>query len=260
MIFSVKSMLKAHLSPQILHGLRYVRKKITPFFYWGWRFKCPICGGHFRKMLPAGVIPRQHAVCPRCGSFERHRLIWMYVTEKTTLCISPYKLLYCAPELCLQQKFQAMPALEYVSTDLYDPMVMVKMDITNIAFGDNRFDAILCCHVLEHILDDRAALKELFRVLKPGAWAILQVPISGETTFEDATITHPEERLKCFGQKDHVRIYGKDYKERLEHAGFSVKVVPYLRNMIPRRIHYYRLTPDNDTQEDIYFCIKPSVA
>ena len=102
---------------------------------------------------------------------------------------------------------------------------MVKMDITDIQYDDDSFDAIVCCHVLEHVLDDRKAISEFYRTLKPGGWAILQVPVSLSlyTTLEDPTVTTREGRERVFGQANHVRLYGKNYKNRLEEAGFSVE-------------------------------------
>ena len=114
--------------------------------------------------------------------------------------------------------------IDYLTADLNPEGVMVKMDITDIDYPDSTFDTIICNHVLEHIIDDHKAMSELHRVLKPGGWAILQVPISFslDKTFEDASVTAPEEREQVFGQCDHVRIYAPDYIDRLEQAGFQV--------------------------------------
>lgn len=259
MLLQLKSYLKSRLSRKSINRLWTLRRFLGSLPYRGLRFECPICGGRFRKFFTTGVPPRKNAICPQCGSFERHRLLWMFGHEKTNLFRSDLTLLHFAPASCLQKRFEQFPHLVYISADISAPNVMVKMDITAISLADHSIDCILCYHVLEHILDDRMALKELFRVLKPGGWAILQVPIEGEHTFEDTSIITAEERLKYFGQEDHVRIYGRDYKERLEESGFSVEVVPYLRNMSERLIDYYRLAPDNDTKEDIYVCTKSSV-
>lgn len=145
-----------------------------------------------------------------------------------------------------------MSNLDYISADLNSPMAMVKMDITNILYEDNSFDVILCSHVLEHVVDDRKAMRELFRVLKPGGWGILQVPILRDKTFEDPSIVSPEDRERIFGQKDHVRIYGRDYKDRLEEAGFTVKVDGYVRELGDDKIKKHGLSED----QDIYFCAK----
>lgn len=149
----------------------------------------------------------------------------------------------------------AMSNLDYISADLESPLATVRMDITNILFDDNTFDVILCVHVLEHVMDDRKAMRELYRVLKPGGWAILQSPVDPdyEKTFEDPDIVSPEDRERFFGQKNHVRIYGRDYKDRLEEAGFTVKVDGYIRESGADLIERYGLE-EHDT--DIYLCTK----
>jgi predicted SAM-dependent methyltransferase len=119
---------------------------------------------------------------------------------------------------------------EYLTADLISKDVAVKMDITDIRFPDDSFDAIICNHVLEHVVDDRRAMSELYRTLRPGGWAILQVPLSLSltTTYEDSSIATASGRAEAFGQSDHVRIYAEDYKDRLERAGFCVSVFRWI--------------------------------
>jgi SAM-dependent methyltransferase len=194
---------------------------------------------------------RNEAQCPVCYSLERHRLIWRYFRECTDLCDGkPKRLLHVAPEPQLGRLLRGLPAIDYVSADLAPGKAMVRADVTNLPFQDNGFDVIYCSHVLEHVVDDRKAMSEFCRVLKPNGWAILQVPIRGETTFEDPSITSPEDRLQWFGQEDHVRIYGADYKERLERAGFTVTIDPLARSL--PEIEAKRIGIDRG--EDIYFC------
>ena len=159
-----------------------------------------------------------------------------------------------APEYIIQKFLRSIPNLDYISADLNSSLAMVKMDITNISCKDNSFDVILCYHVLEHIIDDRKAMRELFRVLKPGGWAILQSPmdLKRNKTFEDSHVVLPQDRERIFGQSDHVRIYGRDYKDRLEKAGFTVKVDSYVKELGVDMIKKYCLG-----KEDIYFCTKP---
>ena len=147
-----------------------------------------------------------------------------------------------------------MPNLDYVSADWASPRAKLKMDVTDIQCEDNTFDVILTNHVLEHVPDDRKAMRELHRVLKPGGFAILQSPLNKkfEKTYEDPSITDPKERRKAFGQEDHVRVYGRDYKERLEEAGFFVRADPYVKELGPEKIHIFVLPPE----EDIYYCEK----
>jgi predicted SAM-dependent methyltransferase len=231
--------------------IRYVRHIISPI-YRGEKFICPVCEGHFRKLLTAGVKPRPNAQCPKCGSFERHRLLWLYLKERTNFFTANLTVLEIAPLDYLQHKFRAMPNLDYVSVDLQSPVAMAKMDITDMQFQANHFDCIICYHVLEHITDDQKAMREIFRVLKPDGWAICQVPILNEKTFEDPSITTPADRRKFFGDPDHVRIYGLDYRNRLERIGFTVKVDDYVKQLSDDAIKKYSLIKG----EDIYLCKK----
>ena len=256
MVQKLKYLMKSYLSEEHFEKIVYARRFILSLHYTGLRFKCSICGGHFRVFLPAGLAHRSHASCPRCGSLERHRLIWMYLQERTNFFSSKLSVLHFAPEYCFQRVFKSLSNLDYISADLYDPSAMIKIDITDIKFQNNTFDCILCSHVLEHILDDNKAIRELYRVLKPNGWAILQVPILREKTFEDSNVQTPEERLKYFGQEDHVRIYGLDYKDRLENAGFKVMVDPYLMELDEDIVQLYKLVPENEPKENIYYCIK----
>jgi predicted SAM-dependent methyltransferase len=147
----------------------------------------------------------------------------------TNIFTDPTRLLHVAPERRLEKHLKAISSLDYLTADLLDPDVMTKMDVTKIQFADNEFDAILCNHVLEHVPDDRKAMRELNRVLKFGGWAMLQVPISNrlQATYEDWSVRSPIDRLRRFGQEDHVRVYGADYVERLTEAGFRIDVIDW---------------------------------
>jgi SAM-dependent methyltransferase len=162
------------------------------------------------------------------------------------------KLLHIAPEPQLSRLFSAAECIDYVSADLTKPTAMVKMDITDIQYPDNSFDVIYCSHVLEHVLEDKKAMKGLCRVLKDGGWAILQVPITAEATLEDPSATSPQERERLFGQQDHVRRYGPDYKDRLVEAGFSVVVDGFVREINEMQAERFGL----QRAEDVYFCTK----
>ena len=193
-------------------------------------------------------------MCPKCGAMERHRLIWLYLKNKTNFFSDNICFLHFAPEEMFSRKFSSLPNIRYVSADLDSPMAMIKMDITNIPCKDETFDALLCCHLLEHVPDDLKAMRELFRILKQGGWAFLQHPIDQrrDKTFEDLNIMTPEERNRVFGQADHVRIYGKDLRYRLEKAGFSVNIENYVSQFNPAMINRYGLKKD----EQIYLCVK----
>lgn len=220
-------------------------------------FECRCCEGHFRAFLPFGTPPRENAQCPGCGSLERHRLLWLYLKENTDLFRTRTALLYFAPEEVMQRLLRSLPNVEFLSADLVSSRAMVQMDITNIPRPDASFDAIIASHVLEHVPDDHRAMRELYRVLKPGGWAILQSPVRPdlEHTFEDPSVTDPAERERLFGNYDHVRWYGRDYSERLSRAGFEVKVDPYVRETLSEeQSRRYGLM----LSEDIYFCRKPA--
>ncbi|MEO9871754.1 class I SAM-dependent methyltransferase [Ekhidna sp.] len=203
----------------------HVALRIVAIFYKGSKVECPICESKFRKFLPYGRKSRSNALCPKCLSLERHRLIWLYLKQKTDFFTKEAKMLHIAPELCFMDRFEALENLDYITADIESPLAQVKMDIHEIPFEDNSVDIIFCNHVLEHVDDDLKALSEMRRVLSPGGWAILQVPFFyplPKTTYEDKSIVDPKEREKAFGQDDHVRMFGEDYGKRLASAGFNV--------------------------------------
>lgn len=165
-------------------------------------------------------------MCPVCGSLERHRLDWIFFTTRTDLFDGAAKrMLHIAPEEFLSARLRKRGNLDYVSADLHNPRAMLQMDITDIDFPDDHFSVIYCSHVLEHVPDDRKALAELCRVLCPGGWAALQVPVSGKRTYENKAIIAPEERQQHFGHREHVRRCGRDYAKRMRSAGFVVEVL-----------------------------------
>lgn len=224
---------------------RYVPDRVAATLrimkHYGNRFTCPCCQGTFRKLLTYGANARPNAKCPKCGLLERHRLIWLFLKNETGLFVDETSLLHFAPEEFFQKEFLSLTNLSYVSADLDSPNAMLKMDITDISFRDNVFDMILCSHVLEHVQDDRKAMSEMFRVLKPGGLLIAVVPIKREQTLEDPSVTSPGERKRLFGQADHVRQYGRDFAERLQQAGFSVKVIDYAAELGPELKDKYAL-------------------
>jgi predicted SAM-dependent methyltransferase len=232
--------------------------KVAGLFLRGNNVTCPIINKSYRKFLPYGRInPRENALCPDSLSLERHRLIWLFLHDRTDFFKRPMKFLHIAPEQCFMRPFQKMHGEGYITADLESPLAKVKMDIHDIPFEENIFDAVMCNHVLEHVDDDIRAMKEVYRVLKPGGWAIMQVPFFSpvpEKTWGDPSIKTPAEREKAFGQDDHVRRYGKDYSARLRSAGFEVTEEHYAEELGEEAIRKYALPP----KEIIYFMRKPS--
>jgi SAM-dependent methyltransferase len=209
--------------------------KVLGLFYRGKDVTCPVCGKSFRKFLPYGRInPRENALCPNCLSLERHRLMWLYLKERTGFFKNDLHVLHIAPEACFIKRFEKIHGEKYITADIESPLAKVKMDIHQIPFEPNTFDVVLCNHVLEHVKDDIKAMNEIQRVLKPKGFAILQVPFFNpvpDATFEDPTITDRREREKIFGQDDHVRKYGKDYPQRIKRAGLTPLEDPYVNNL-----------------------------
>lgn len=231
---------------------------LRSLLYLGDKVACPCCGGQFRKFLPYGVKSRPNAQCPRCGSKPRHRLVWLYLKGNTNLFSDSLRVLHFAPEYVFRHQLASCPNLFYVTTDLDSLMAMVGTDITRIPFADATFDVVLCNHVLEHVLDDEQAMSELFRVLRPGGWAVLQVPVDlhRAQTFEDAAIVSPQDRERWFLQKDHVRIYGRDYADRLASAGFQVRVEFYAKHLSVDMRDRYGLK----RKCPVYLCTKMSTS
>ncbi|MFB2833641.1 methyltransferase domain-containing protein [Floridanema evergladense] len=228
--------------------------KLLSLFYRGNELHCTCCESNFRKFLPFGATQRENAICPGCLSLERHRLLWLYLKNKTNLFNEKLTVLHVAPEYIFKIKLILLTNLNYLTADIVPGEAMVQMDITNIQYDDNYFDVILCNHVLEHIPNDDRAMKELHRVLKPNGWAILQVPLDPKLakTIEGSPNLTLEEREKLFGHHDHVRQYGRDYRDKLEQAGFTVKVDNYPQELGIEAIKKFALIAD----EGIFLCQK----
>lgn len=232
-------------------------RPVLILIYKGNACKDPIDGKTFSKFLPYGYQEqRLNVLSPSTLSLERHRLLWLYLQRKTDFFTRRQKLLHFAPEQAFFKRFKAMQNLEYTTTDLNSPIADVKADICDLPFETNYFDTLICNHVLEHIKDDSKAMRELLRVLKPGGIAILQIPqdLSRATTFEDDSITDSKERSRIFGQYDHLRIYGRDYFDKLRKIGFQVKEVDLTSELTMEEVDYFRLSKG----ELLPICTKPS--
>jgi len=228
----------------ILIRLSYVVRPFLIVWYKGNHYTDPIDGKSFRKFLPYGYQKqRENVLSPSTFSLERHRLLWLYLKNETDFFVAPKKILHFAPEQAFYKRFRKLKNLDYTTIDLNSPLADIKGDICNLPFKNNLFDIILCNHVLEHIADDTKAMQELYRILKPKGMAILQIPqdLSREKTFEDNTITDAKERAKIFGQYDHLRIYGRDYFDKLRSVGFVVIEENYTKKISSELIDKYRL-------------------
>ncbi len=220
--------------------------------------RCPLCGCRRRRFLPYGyVTPRADALCPRCLALERHRLLWLYLERETELLTELPRLLHAAPEAALMRRlkraYRAVPD-RYVTADLESPLADMHFDIQRIPLPDASFDAVICNHIMEHVADDRRAMRELCRILRPGGWGIILSPVDPgrATTFEDDSVTDPAERTRIFGQYDHRRIYGRDYADRLRGAGFEVADIDYAARFTAAERELYALSG-----EHIYVVRKP---
>jgi SAM-dependent methyltransferase len=219
-------------------------RPLIKLYFKGNRFTDPIDGSSYRKFLPYGYQNlRQNALCPGTLSLERHRLLWLYLDRKTNFLTDAIRVLHVAPEQVFYRKFKSFSHWDYTTTDLHSPLADVKADICALPFEDNTYDFILCNHVLEHIPDDLKAMEELYRVLKPGGTAILQVPLEEdrENTFEDDSITDQQKRTRIFGQYDHVRIYGQDYYKRLQEVGFEAIPMDFIKEVTEDDIQHFAL-------------------
>ena len=225
-------------------------KKLKYIFFAGKNYYCPICGNQLKQFL--NLYRPYHKWCPVCQSLQRHKLLWILYNSSSFANKSFRRILHFAPEPALSEKLMNIPGTEYLSADLNDPKAMIKMDICHIQFPENTFDFIQCSHVLEHVRDDRKAISELWRVLSPNGWAIILVPIRGETTIEDSAIHDPIELEKTYGQLDHLRIYGRDFSKRLQTAGFTVKVISTGDLADKNEIDRFGLDPD----DIIFWCEK----
>lgn len=232
----------------ILIKISYLFKWLIPLFYRGNNFEDPIDGRKYSRLLPYGYKDqqRENALAPGSLSLERHRLLWLYLKNESDFFTADKKMLHIAPEQCFIQKFRNQKNLDYTTADIESPLADILMDVQNIPFEDNTFDVVFCNHVLEHVEDDDKAMSELYRILKPKGLGIFQVPQDVELkhTYEDTSITDPDERAKHFGQYDHLRIYGLDYFNKLRKVGFDVDPNRYSENYSIEKIKRYALAKD----------------
>ena len=240
------------------HYLQHVSHfflRIFSLFLRGNKFEDPINGKTYRKLLPYGRLkPRENAIAPDSLSLERHRLMWLFLKNKTNFFTDNLKFLHIAPEYCFIKIFKGMKNLDYLTADLISPWADVKMDVHDIPFEENTFDVVICNHVLEHVDDADKVMKEFYRVMKPGGWGIFQVPIdyNNSVTIEDRSVTDPRERERLYWQSDHLRLFGRDYGDKLTAAGFKVTESNFINEIDPKLVERYAL----DKNEIVYYSQK----
>ena len=214
--------------------------------------ECPVCGTKRRKFLPYGYVKsRDNALCPNCLSLERHRLLWLWLQRESDLFERRPRLLHVAPEVCLMRHLRKAykgHEEDYVTADLESPLADLHFDIQHIPLADESFDVVFCNHIMEHVEDDLQAMREIHRVMRRGGgWGVILSPVEleREKTFEDDSITDPEERTRIFGQYDHRRVYGRDYADRLREAGFEVEDLDYAAILTAEERERYALPKDH---------------
>jgi SAM-dependent methyltransferase len=222
-----------------------VTRAYRPLLYRGDAVECPLCASEFSSFM--AHRGRQGVRCPRCGSMERHRMLWLWMRDQAFLRADGLRVLHIAPEHSLRKLLRGRANVRYTGADIASPIADEHWDVTDIPHDDGRFDLILCNHVLEHVSDDVAAMRELKRVLAPGGHAILMSPIARDRadTLHDPGAVTPEQRLARFGQEDHVRLYGADYDDRVRSAGFDLEVVDVLARSDEATIARYGLRQDH---------------
>lgn len=250
-----------HVPRPILQRIAGWAVPIMGLWYIGKGKECPLCGCRRRKFLPYGyVTQRENALCPNCLALERHRTLWLWLLRESDIgrgAVALPRLLHVAPEVALMRKFSRIYAkqpADYVTADLESPLADLHFDIQHIPLEDESFDVVICNHIMEHVEDDRLAMREILRIMRKGGWGVILSPVDlqRDKTFEDDTITDEAERTRIFGQYDHRRIYGRDYAERLREAGFEVYECDYA-NLIPaKEKELYALT-----DELLYIVRKP---
>jgi SAM-dependent methyltransferase len=229
---------------------------LRPLRYRGTAVRCPCCSSEFSRFIPHRGRP--FAKCPRCGALERHRLLVGYLRDQTALFAQPLRVLHVAPEWCLLRELRRQPNLDYVTADLDSPLAEHHVDLLDLPFSDGSFDWVICNHVLEHVADDRTALQEIRRVLRPGGVAILMSPIDTDcrATVEDPSIVSPEERHRIYGQRDHLRRYGRDFAARVAEQNFEVTGVSYLDQLDHDQVERQGLRRQHElfSDEEIFVC------
>jgi SAM-dependent methyltransferase len=244
--------LKAAVPPRYKQAARRVYLRAAAVTSGGSAVCCPCCGreaSHFVR------FHGEHDQCPGCGSLMRHRALLLLLRDRYRLAERGGRVLHVGPGAAVSRWLEQLEAIDYVSADLDSPLARVQLDATDMPFSDESFDFAICVHVLEHIPNDRKALREFFRVLRPAAPAVFQVPPSDLTvTREDPDVNDPQERERLFGQYDHVRLCGADYPARIAETGFEVEREDFVAHLDEGLRGRYGLR----TGEPFDLCVKPA--
>lgn len=226
------------------------------YFYRGKNFRCNLCGKTFRRMMSHGNIPRPNAKCPNCLSLERTRVLWFYLKDRVIDKNTPLKVLHFAPEYGLKKELLKCKNLRYKNVDINPDLADEVADITNIPYKDMSFDLVLCAHVLGHVPDEKKAIEELYRVLKPEGQALVMTIIDWnmKNTYESSNVTTAIERLENYSEADLVRLHGSDFAARLSNGGFNVEVIDYAEQLGDESKLYYSL--GNGDREIIFKCTR----
>jgi len=235
----------------------YFSMKFVKVFYLGNNVECSVCGKHYRKFLPYGYVEsRENALCPNCLSLERHRLLWLYLKKKTNLFTDNLSFLHIAPELCFIDYFRKLENIKYTTADLESPWADIHLNVEDMPIESSSYDVLMANHILEHVENLDNALDEIYRVMKPGGYAIMLSPINLDrnSTYENKEITDPLEREIHFGQKDHLREFGLDYAKVLERDGVEVVEDRFIETLSKEEILRYAIAnPNNITIENYIF-------
>jgi SAM-dependent methyltransferase len=254
-----------------MKNLKKIRNQLFKLLYQGKKYYCLYCTKTYRKFMHEGVKAKifkkykvagggykKNVKCPNCGSTDRIRLLYLFFELRTEIFKKPLKVLHVSPNALLARKLFGAKNINYtcgaLNPEEFKEFNAIKLDVTCIDIPDNHFDVVICNHVLEHVPKDSAAMNEIYRVLKPGGYAILQVPfaIDLQQTIEDSANTTRKQRKIAYGQTDHLRLYGVDYITKLTNAGFRVERDNPFKNNWPTDLEKHRL----DKNEDVIVCYK----
>ncbi|MCP1384333.1 class I SAM-dependent methyltransferase [Runella salmonicolor] len=244
-------------SQAFMNRLRNMRLQVRSIPYrMGDTVECPICQNHYKAFMPFRY--RQNAYCPSCKSLERHRYAYLTLRDRLGFYDAPLKkVLHFAPDTCLSMTVKGNQYIDYLTADnmtSFTHSITDKpdcvMSIDDIQFEDNTFDVVIAIGVLVMVPDDTKAMREVYRVLKPGGYAIFHDPINYKQSysFSDTSLTK-EEKLGLYHGHDQRWYYGADYADRMRAQGFEIEDDTYAQHIDNKR---YGISPN----EKIYIARK----